>query len=119
MYIFHMPDILKNVKYAKEQTEIEETMLHALNIHGDFTFLLTDLDENPELQECIMALAPNIRKYYPASGCIGLNNRPCKRQYMSVIRFILKHHGYELYSSDYTIKVGDGQYKKTKKYKIL
>ena len=114
-----MPDVQKNVKYSADQERMLGVLLEVLNFNGDLTFLLTDLDENTELQQRIMDLGPDIRKYYPASSCVGLNNRTCKRAYLSIIRFLLKHHGRELYSNDYTVKMGDKQYRKTKRYKIV
>ncbi len=114
-----MPDVQKNVKYLADQERILGVLLDALNFNGDLTFLLTDLDENADLQKRIVDLGPDIRKYYPASGCVGLNNRTCKRAHLSIIRFLLKHHGRELYSNDYTVKMDNKQYKKTKRYKIV
>jgi hypothetical protein len=114
-----MPDIKKNVKYVSEQNKILEQLLEILNFNGDLTFLLTDLSENTEIQHRIVGLSDDIRKYYPASSCIGLNHRECKRAYLSIIRFVLKHHGRELYSNDHAIKIGDKEYRKTKKYKIV
>jgi len=114
-----MPDIPKNVKYAAEQDRVLRNLLDILNYNQDLTFLLTDLDENVEIQVRILALSEDIRKYYPSSGCVGVNRRECKRAYLSIIRFLLKHHGRELYSNDYTVKLGEKKYKKTKKYKIV
>jgi hypothetical protein len=115
-----MPDIKKNIKYSEDQTRIFETLLDILNFNGDHTFLLTDLDENLELQNRILDLSPEIKRVYPSSGCLGVNGRSaCKRSYLSIIRFILKHHGRELYSNDQAIPLGNREYKKTKKYKIV
>lgn len=114
-----MPRLQKTAQYSTEQLNVLNLLLDILNYNQDLTFLLSDLDENQELQAKILALGEDIRKYYPASSCIGVNGRDCKRQYLSIIRFILKHHGRELYSNDHTLKLGDKQYKKTKKYKII
>jgi len=114
-----MPGLQKTAKYSAEQSDVLAKLLDILNYNQDLTFLLSDLDENQELQEKILALGEDIRKYYPASSCIGVNGRDCKRQYLSIIRFILKHHGKELYSNDHTLKLSEKQYRKTKKYKII
>jgi hypothetical protein len=115
-----MPDKKKDVKYSVQQTRILDTLLTLLNFNGNHTFLLIDLDEHQELQSSILDMAPEIRRYYPSSGCVGLHaDSSCKRPYLSIIRFLLKYHGRELYSSDFSIPLGNRQYKKTKKYKIV
>ena len=115
-----MPDIKKNIKYLEQQERVLNTLLQLLNINGNYTFLLTDLDENPDLQRKILDLGPEIRRFYPSSGCSGINGRTqCKRPYLSIIRYLLKYHGKELYSNDHAIPIDNRQYKKTKKYRIV
>jgi hypothetical protein len=115
-----MPDIKKHIKFSEEQTRILSTLLHILNINGNYTFLLSDLDENMELQRKILDLGTEVRRFHPSSGCSGINGRSiCKRPYLSIIRYVLKYHRKELYSNDYAIPLGDHRYKKTKKYKIV
>jgi hypothetical protein len=115
-----MPDKKKDVKYSVQQMHILNTLLNILNFNGDYTFLLVDLDERQELQSNILDMIPDIRRYYPSSGCVGVHSdRRCKRPYLSIIRFLLKYHRRELYSSDFSISLGNEEYKKTKKYKIV
>jgi hypothetical protein len=59
----------------------------------------------------------SIKKYYPSSSCRGTNSKNCKRPYMSIIRYVLKHNGYSLYSKYYSFKKENNMIK-TKKYKI-
>ena len=73
--------MLKGVKYKKEQHEVLENLLNILNYNNDYTFYLYDLDNNKNLQESIISLSNEIKKYYPASSCIGVNNQKCKRPY--------------------------------------
>ena len=78
-----------------------------------------DLDNKIELQESIIGLSNDIKKYYPASSCIGVNGQNCKRPYLSIIRFLLKFHNKELYVMDYTLNSENKQTIRTKKYKII
>jgi hypothetical protein len=49
-----------------------------------------NLENNQELQENIMNLGKDIKKYYSCSSCKGLNNKICKKPYLSIIKYILK-----------------------------
>jgi len=114
-----MPDKKKLFKYKKEQHEVLENLLNILNYNNDYTFYLYDLDNNKNLQESIISLSNEIKKYYPASSCIGVNNQKCKRPYLSIIRYILKFHNKELYVMDFTMNIENGETTRTKKYKII
>lgn len=114
-----MPDKKKLLKYNKEQQEILDKLKNILNYNNDYTFYLYDLDNKIELQESIIGLSDDIRKYYPASSCIGVNGQNCKRPYLSIIRYILKFHNKELYAMDFTMNIENGETTRTKKYKII
>ena len=85
-----MVDIKKEHKYKKEQEELLNKLLLILNYNNDYTFYLYDLDNKIELQESIIGLSDDIRKYYPSSTCMGVNGKECKRPYLSIIRYIIK-----------------------------
>lgn len=114
-----MPDKKKLLKYKKEQQELLGKLLNILNYNNDYTFYLYDLDTKTDLQESIIGLSNDIKKYYPASSCIGVNNQKCKRPYLSIIRYILKFHNKELYVMDFTLHIENGKTTRTKKYKII
>ena len=114
-----MVDIKKEHKYKKEQEELLNKLLLILNYNNDYTFYLYDLDNKIELQESIISLSDDIKKYYPASSCIGINGQNCKRPYLSIIRYIMKYNNKELYFMDYTLETGYKKTIRTKKYKIL
>jgi len=114
-----MPDKKKLLKYQREQQELLDKLLNILNYNNDYTFYLYDLDNITELQESIIGLSNDIRKYYPASSCIGVNGQKCKRRYLSIIRYILKFHNKELYVMDYVLNIENGEMTRTKKYKII
>ena len=114
-----MVDIKKKLKYKKEQENLLNKLLEILNYNNDYTFYLYDLDNKIELQESIIGLSNDIKKYYLASSCIGVNGQNCKRPYSSIIRFLLKYHNKELYVMDYTLNSENKQTIRTKKYKII
>jgi hypothetical protein len=114
-----MVDIKKEHKYKKEQEELLNKLLLILNYNNDYTFYLYDLDNKIELQNSIIGLSDDIRKYYPSSTCIGVNGQNCKRPYLSIIRYIMKYNNKELYFMDYTLETGYKKTIRTKKYKIL
>lgn len=110
-----MVDIKKNEKYEKQQKEILEKLLNLLNFNGDYTFYMYNLENNQELQENIMNLGKDIKKYY---SCKGLNNKICKKPYLSIIKYILKVHNKEIYNIDCTLTI-DNKKIRTKKLKII
>ncbi len=114
-----MPNKKKQLKYEKEQQEILDKLLEILNYNNDYTFYLYDLDNKIKLQESIIDLSNDIRKYYPSSSCMGINGKKCKRPYLSIIRYIIKFHNKELYFMDYTLEIENGKTIRTKKYKII
>lgn len=115
-----MPDIKKSEKFKTERIAVYEKLMTLLNYSEDESFVLNDLDNNNELQNQILDLIVDIRKYYSASGCKGCSeNRGCKRPFMSIIRYILKQNNKTLYSTEIAIPIGEQKYKKTKKYKIF
>ena len=114
-----MVDIKKEHKYKKEQEELLNKLLLILNYNNDYTFYLYDLDNKIELQNSIIGLSDDIRKYYPSSTCMGVNGQNCKRPYLSIIRYILKFHNKELYFMDFTLEIENKKTIRTKKYKII
>ena len=113
-----MVDIKKQIKYKKEQEDTLNKLLEILNYNNDYTFYLYDLDNKIELQESIITLSDDIKKYYPASSCRGVNGQKCIRPYLSIIRFLLKFHNKEFYTMDYRLDIDDKKNIRTKKYKI-
>lgn len=94
----------KNDLYRDKQIEIFDKLMEILNYNGDHSFILYEMDNNEELQNSIMDLTLNIRRYYNACSCPGLNNTKCKRPYMSIIRFLCKSNNMNIISRDHIIK---------------
>ena len=119
-FIFIMPDKKKSEKFVTERNEIYNKLMSYLKYSQDQSFTLCDIDNNAELQNQIIGLTDDIRKYYSATACRGCSeNRGSKRRYLSIIRYIVKQHNKTLYSTEIAIPLGDNKYKKTQKYKIF
>jgi hypothetical protein len=120
------PQSLETPHYSLRTSSQEDVFINSGNMqrctnNSVVSFLLCDLDENMDIQNRILGLCPEVKRVYPCSGCLGITGSAdtCKRPYLSIVRFILKHHGKELYSCDYSITLGHSRYKRTKKYIIL
>lgn len=82
---------LKSELYAKEQEEIAKKIVTILNLSHKSVYTLYELDNNTVIQETIMALIPEIRKYYSFNGikAVGEPER-LKRPWLSIIKHLLK-----------------------------
>ena len=115
-----MPDSKKSEKFKMERIAVYNKLMTILNYSQNEYFILNDIDNNIDLQNKILDLIVDIRKFYSASGCKGCSeNRVCKRPYMSIIRYLLKQNNKTLYSTEIAIPICEKKYKKTKKYKIF
>jgi hypothetical protein len=82
---------LKSELYAKEQKEIVNKIVTILDLENKKTYTLFELDNNQEIQYKIMALIPEIRKYYSFNGikAVGEPER-IKRPWLSIVKHLLK-----------------------------
>ncbi len=91
---------LKSELYAKEQEEIVNKIVRILDLNNKKIYTLYELDNNTEIQEKIMALIPEIRKYYSFNGIKAVGDpEKIKRPYLSIIKHLLK--------SKYNISIKD------------
>ena len=82
---------LKSELYAKEQEEIVNKIVCILDLNNKKIYTLYELDNNTEIQEKIMALIPEIRKYYSFNGIKAVGDpEKIKRPYLSIIKHLLK-----------------------------
>jgi hypothetical protein len=82
---------LKSELYKKEQEEICDKIIDILDLDDKSSFVLYDLDNNKDKQKKLLALIPEIRKYFSFSGMSGVSEpNKVKRPYMSIIRNICK-----------------------------
>jgi hypothetical protein len=95
---------LKSLLYKKEQDDIINKIINILDLDNENSILLYNLDNNKEKQNMILALIPEIRKYYSFSTIIGASEpTKAKRPYLSIIKQITKSK-YKINSSDFRIK---------------
>lgn len=111
----------KSERYGKEQEEICCKIIDILKLDEKQTFLLCDLDTDLEKQQSILALKDEIEKYFAVSMMTAFrNNKDTKRDYLIIIKGILKQLGYVMEKKDYHFKTeGKGIYQRTIQYKIF
>jgi len=104
----------------KYQAEREAICNKIIEILGDKTFILCDLDENIEKQTKILDLKTEIQQYFACSTISSFKpNFECKRPYLNIIRGILRKQNYTFIGNDISIKQPDNSYKRTIKYIIF
>ena len=112
-YIFYKMK-LKSVLYKKEQGEICDKIISILNLDGDKSITLYELDNDKVKQQLILDLIPDIRKYFTISNMVGIaDTANMKRPWFSIIRSITKLK-YKMLHSDYVKKINDSKVRTTK-----
>jgi len=79
--------------FFNQRNDISNQILNILHITDTNKIIsLKYLDENTEIQNQILALESNIKKYFICSRWTYFNckNRKCKRSYLSLIKAIMK-----------------------------
>ncbi len=111
-----MPTIKLSEKYKTEREEICKKML---DIVGN-EFLLCELEDNAEKLEAIRKLIPEIQKYYAVSAVSVFRTdvSTVKRDFLILVRFIAKEHGYQFNKERYVLRGENGYIKNTIKYMI-
>ena len=111
-----MPRIKLSEQYKNEREELCKKLIE---ITGN-EFLLSELDENLEKQAAILALKDEIQKCFACSVIAAFKtNFDCKRPYLGIVRGILRKQGYTFEVCDLSLKLENGFYLKTMKYKIF
>ena len=91
----------KNQLFPKEQSEVISKIVNYLNIEDFPSHILYDLDKNDELQENIMSLSSDIRKYYNCNNIKAVTDPSrINRPWLSIIKTLLKPY-YEIVGEDY------------------
>jgi len=107
----------KSDKYTEERQALVDQLIDILNLDLQRSFILYELDHNPEKQEEIMALIPEIKKYY-SHGLIGgiKDQDKHKRPWLSIIKHLLRDY-YNIISSEYLHQINEeGTKLKTRRY---
>ena len=106
---------LKSELYKKEQDEIIEKIITILDLENKNTYTLYELDKNEEIQNKIMELIPEIRKWFSFNNmkAVGEPNKR-KRPWLCIIKQLTKTK-YNLVSEDFRL-FNDGKEIRTHKY---
>ena len=106
--------IVKTSLYKIEQENIINNIINILDLDDENSITLYELDNNKHLQEQLLSLIPNIKKFFTISFNKGITNPDkTKRPYLSIIKQILKTK-YNIYNSDFRINYSDLNIRTTK-----
>jgi hypothetical protein len=96
-----MPMRLKSDLYKKEQEEVIEKIISILDLTNKNTYTLYELDKNEEIQNKIMELIPEIRKWFSFNGLKAVGEpSKIKRPWLSIIKQLTKIK-YNIESKDF------------------
>lgn len=113
-----MPRIKLSEQYHNEREELCKKLI---NIVGT-EFLLSELDENVEKQTAILSLKEEIQKCFAVSSISTFKpslTETVKRDYLNIVRGVLKQQGYIFIGSQTVLKIDDDNSKNTQKYRIF
>jgi len=106
-------------KYPEQRAAICQQIISILDLNDEQGFLLCDLDSDLEKQRLLLDLKTEIQKYFACSTISSFKpNFECKRPYLNLVRSILRQEGYTVESHDIEMKLADGVYKRTMKFKV-
>ena len=92
---------LKSELYKEEQDEIIDKIITILDLEHKSTYTLYELDNNNEIQNKIMELIPEIRKWFSFNGIKAVGEpEKIKRPWLSIIKQFTKTK-YKLESKDF------------------
>jgi len=108
---------LKSELYKKEQEEIIDKIVKILDLENKTEYTLYELDKNEDIQNKIMELIPEIRKWFSFNNMKAVGE-PSKRKrpWLSIIKQLIKSK-YNIVSIDYRM-IDNGVEVRTHKYKI-
>jgi hypothetical protein len=81
---------LKSELYKKEQEEIVDKIIKILDLENKKSYTLYELDNNLEIQNRIMELIPEIRKWYSFNNMKAVGEpKKRKRPWLSIIKNLI------------------------------
>ena len=109
---------LKSELYKKEQDEIIEKIITILDLENKNTYTLYELEKNEEMQNKIMGLIPEIRKWFSFNNMKAVGE-PSKRKrpWLCIIKQLTKTK-YNIESNDFQF-TENGKYIRTHKYTFI
>ena len=80
---------LKSELYKKEQDEIIDKICNILDLENKNIYTLYELDNNKEIQNQLMELIPEIRKWFSFNNMKAVGEpEKIKRPWLSIIKFL-------------------------------
>ena len=113
-----MPRIKLSQQYHNEREELCKKLIDIVGTE----FLLSELDENLEKQTSILALKDDIQKCFAVSSISTFKPNlinTVKRDYLNIVRGILKQQGYRFVGNERVEICENGILKRTTKYYIF
>ncbi len=113
-----MPRIKLSEQYHNEREELCKKLIDIVGTE----FLLSELDENLEKQTSILALKDDIQKCFAVSSISTFKPNlinTVKRDYLNIVRGILKQQGYRFVGNERVEICENGILKRTTKYYIF
>lgn len=81
----------KSELYKKEQIELSNNIINILGLDQNNQVILYYLDNDKQKTDKIMALIPDLRKYFTFYHIVGLESpETVKRPWLSIVRHITK-----------------------------
>ena len=109
---------LKSELYKKEQEEIVDKIVKILDLENKTEYTLYELDNNEEIQNKIMELIPEIRKWFSFNGIKAVGEpQKIKRPWLSIIKHLIKSK-YNMKSLDYHF-TENGKHIRTQMYNFI
>ena len=110
--------IAKSLQYKDEQNRIVHRLETILDLEHRPIYTLYELDENIDIQDEIMNLAPDIKRYFNCNNLKAVTEKGrIKRPWLSIIKTLLKNH-YQIITEDVNVKV-ENRYIHSKRYTFI
>jgi hypothetical protein len=107
-------------KFTDERNEVFSKLLNILNITGNSNqFYLHELDTNENKQKEIIDLGSDIKKYFICSTWTCFCKDNVKRNYLSIIKYMMKDMDYNMISTRTTIKDTSGNVHNATLYYVI
>jgi hypothetical protein len=109
-------------KYENERLLIVSKLFNLLGINeNNNTISLKEMDNNKELQDAIICLVPDIKKYFICSKwtCFRTSIENIDRYYLSIFKNLMKNMDYNVFAKRTHLKDNDGNTYRDTIYHII
>lgn len=107
-------------QFPREREEICNKIITILQLDGDNSFLLSDLDADEEKQQAIIALKEEIQKCFAVSALAPFTpGRECKREALCIAKGVLRQQGYFFEGKQHNFKKDESPLKFTTQYFVF